>query len=479
MLEWQECSACNELTHWHDITPLSLFTRYPQCKRCDGTDTDAMADDGRARTAGSSSATRSRNGPLSNVQRHPSSAGRSSTRSAAPGPETAGSATRSSSARAPGAGASTSSRLPVITEASSSTQRSSASKSATSRRAASPDASAAAKTKSSRGWASFFTKTSGSTKHRSSTSGRHGDSTSKAAAPTSGSASTSRTSSSAKHGQDAALSATKATTVAKGIVLRGGLTSTKVSTMTLRKNESSRARPFMQDLTKPFAEGAFRYVGRSTYINGPRKGQLCIRKWFKDDGSVFSADFFSKDIYAVDKAAVFVQAFNDLRRISKNIRLNIPAVWIFKDHGSGTGRDRERVLQEPFIQKYQKFNSNSGCFDDSTEWGQVMQALSHFSYHMSGSKYLLCDIQGGIHGDEAILTDPVILSRDREFGVTDLGQEAMDTFFALHPCNRYCMKDWSKPDKPTKTLRTAKGTSMVPLSVVTMAGAPKNTAHYG
>lgn len=47
-----------------------------------------------------------------------------------------------------------------------------------------------------------------------------------------------------------------------------------------------------------------------------------------------------------------------------------------------------------------------------------MQALSHFSYHITGGSYVLCDLQGGIYQHQVILSDPVMLSRFREYGVT-------------------------------------------------------------
>lgn len=72
------------------------------------------------------------------------------------------------------------------------------------------------------------------------------------------------------------------------------------------------------------------------------------------------------------------------------------------------------------------------------------QALSHFSYHATGGSYVLCDLQGGVMegGKGVILTDPVILSRDREFGVTDLGAEGISTFFARHRCTKFCREHW-------------------------------------
>jgi len=40
-------------------------------------------------------------------------------------------------------------------------------------------------------------------------------------------------------------------------------------------------------------------------------------------------------------------------------------------------------------------------------WDKVMQALSHFTYHISGGEFVLCDLQGGLSSDGAIITDPV------------------------------------------------------------------------
>lgn len=37
--------------------------------------------------------------------------------------------------------------------------------------------------------------------------------------------------------------------------------------------------------------------------------------------------------------------------------------------------------------------------DDHSEWGKLMQAISHFSYHSTGRKYVLCDLQGGFNNN--------------------------------------------------------------------------------
>ena len=77
-----------------------------------------------------------------------------------------------------------------------------------------------------------------------------------------------------------------------------------------------------------------------------------------------------------------------------------------------------------------------------------MQALSHFSYHHSNGECLLCDLQGGRYEDCFVLTDPVVMSRSRTYGVTDLGFAGISNFFAHHKCNRYCKASWKKVNGP-------------------------------
>ena len=92
-----------------------------------------------------------------------------------------------------------------------------------------------------------------------------------------------------------------------------------------------------------------------------------------------------------------------------------------------------------------KSTSNSGWADTNTPWPRVMQALSHFLYHASSGQFFLCDLQGEVYSNAVILTDPVILSRNKMYGVTDLGLEGISSFFSNHVCNEFCKDSWSKP----------------------------------
>ena len=243
-----------------------------------------------------------------------------------------------------------------------------------------------------------------------------------------------------------------------------------------RYNNSSRGTFEHGALDNPFASGAFRWVAKGKYTEGGRRNQACVCKWFKT-GAVFEEDYFSLDIKAVDKALDIVNKFNQLNIVDKTVKINMPEVWQFDDD-CRNGWAGQRTLIEPFIQNYQKFNSNTGWSDETREWALVMQALSHFSYHVSGGNFVLCDLQGGIYQYEVVLSDPVIISRTRAYGVTDLGPDGISSFFYQHSCNRYCRPNWTAPANPRQHFRPVAGTTMIKHSIPTAASKPHGTTYW-
>ncbi|KAH3766461.1 transient receptor potential cation channel subfamily M member 7 [Pelomyxa schiedti] len=233
----------------------------------------------------------------------------------------------------------------------------------------------------------------------------------------------------------------------------------------VRENLSNHA---VVDL-RPFTSGAFRWVGMGTYNEGTRSGQRCVAKWFKE-GAVFEEHFYERDILALDEAVSIVQEWNDAHFVNKPILVNRAEVW--ECYGE---REGEKILVEPFIENWEKFNSNTGWSEDGTPWGQVMQALSHFSYHINRGKKLLCDLQGGVYRDAAVISDPVIMSATRSFGVTDLGPQGINDFFVHHECNDYCRPEWWKPRNLREPIRApVQSTTM---AIPTMQSRPPST--YG
>lgn len=221
-----------------------------------------------------------------------------------------------------------------------------------------------------------------------------------------------------------------------------------------RENISHKAEA---DTTRLFAQGHFKLAYSGNYTEGKRKDQACVVKVFKK-GSAFQASFFGTELQVSAKALEIVTQFNRDKIIDKRLRLNLPTVWEFVE-------TREKCLVEPRIQNFENFNSNSGWTPRvSSLWTDAMQALSHYSYHISKQTLLLCDLQGGSYRDGFVLTDPVIMSNDdaskQQYGPTDLGPRGISTFFAYHQCNRYCRPEWRFPEDRRVYYPKRKGSTM-------------------
>lgn len=200
-------------------------------------------------------------------------------------------------------------------------------------------------------------------------------------------------------------------------------------------------------LVEPFDEGAFRWVALGHYIDEEgQSGRTCVAKWLKDEWPT-SGDAYRGDLRCVRRALQFVRAFNATKLIDVHLKVIVPQLARFPRHSVLPGIVH---LREPFLDNYDKWNSNSGWYDATTRFGEAMQALSHFSYHASAGEFVLCDLQGAIldSGDAAVITDPAIISRDMSYGSTDMGIDGIDSFFYEHQCNAYCNDDWRKPDLP-------------------------------
>lgn len=143
---------------------------------------------------------------------------------------------------------------------------------------------------------------------------------------------------------------------------------------------------------KVIASGTFKNVYAGTYTGGKRAGQKCVAKEFKT-GSVHESHYFDEEMNVLCRAQMIIDDWHEAGLIDKRILLNTPEIWQYEITGI-------KCLVEPMIEKYEKFNSNTGWANvKSGAWGQAMQSLSHFSYHNSGGHFLLCDLQGGAYKD--------------------------------------------------------------------------------
>lgn len=211
-----------------------------------------------------------------------------------------------------------------------------------------------------------------------------------------------------------------------------------------------------------FGEGSFKIVYRGQYTDGCRRGQLYVSKEMRI-GPSYVDTVFDHELNIVHKANQIIQQFNDLKIASRPVQLNNPEVWKYA-RASHPDIALSRALVEPYIKNFAKFNSNTGwvpaCYGEEGMWVEVLQALSHFSYHASGGKYLLCDLQGAVYRSKLVLTDPVILSVDSRYGPTDLGQKGIEQFFHFHKCSGLCQEHWGLPRRTRKHFPVRDGTSM-------------------
>jgi len=185
-------------------------------------------------------------------------------------------------------------------------------------------------------------------------------------------------------------------------------------------------------------EGKYKNVTNGTYFNGVG----CAIKLLKS-GTTFSSNCFVDDVTNANAALKYVAGFQDYieketpfkGRVS--IKVNIPALWEQSDgHLQG-----QLMLVEPYIENFQKFNSNSGAQDLTAA---VAQALSHYSYHASDGNEILCDLQGGKVGESYVLSDVVLMSKQKKYGNTDLGVTGIENWMHHHRCTQFCSSQWKK-----------------------------------
>ena len=166
------------------------------------------------------------------------------------------------------------------------------------------------------------------------------------------------------------------------------------------------------------AEGTFRlcYLGEDTTT-----GQPVVLKKFRDHFPK-EEKYWTEDIQASREAQRFAELFNAEMKSNKPVTFIQPIVYQCPSNICKAFQRGEKVLVEPFLGKeaYIKFNSNSGW--ENKDCGFSMAAFSHFTYHISNGRMLVCDLQGVKTNNEYILTDrECILFHDVEHSRIDSG----------------------------------------------------------
>ncbi|KAK7943545.1 kinase-like domain-containing protein [Apiospora aurea] len=218
----------------------------------------------------------------------------------------------------------------------------------------------------------------------------------------------------------------------------------RLQRLSVRKPGSSQPSQEVIIDTEVYAEGTYKTACKGRFTAGPRNGQACVAKTFLKPKYGSFAEQWAGELRAVRTAQRIVEAWNDAGIIKEQLYVLVPEVMSSNDGGA-----REQRMVEPLIRDYEKNNNNAGWVNASPDpWNEVMQALSHFSYHATGGRRLLCDIQGGPVRGVYALTDPAVHSTTGDqFGPTDHGWEGFLKFFDTHCCNRFCRPSWLKADR--------------------------------
>jgi hypothetical protein len=204
-----------------------------------------------------------------------------------------------------------------------------------------------------------------------------------------------------------------------------------------------------EPLSSPTSPDAGFVVARGMYTYGHRKYRPCVAKWYAS-GHTDDKTAFDHHFKRINKVWQIMAFWNQQRLLTDRLRLKFLYPDIFRFITKGMPWENRVVWVERYLPYYEKYNSNTGYVGNINDpWPRVMQALSHFTYHATDGKLMLCDLAGSWDLKTACIADPVILSHDGAWGEKDLGPEGMENFFHHHRCNEFCRPDmWMQPEKP-------------------------------
>lgn len=220
---------------------------------------------------------------------------------------------------------------------------------------------------------------------------------------------------------------------------------------------------------KKLGEGTFRVCLEGKYVGGNRNQQVAACKRFKPEWRAMEHEYFANDFRVAETVIYYADQWN-----SRSDRKRDEKILVTKGHLI-TSNSGLKYLAEPVIREYKKFTSNSGWINNDGTWmTDAMEAFSHYTYHKSGGQLLVCDLQGRYRDNRRYgsnsksrfeLTDPAICSRSRSYGVTDLSEKGIESFFANHSCNGFCQSHWVRPRLQRRWFPNSSATSMFSSSV--------------
>lgn len=193
--------------------------------------------------------------------------------------------------------------------------------------------------------------------------------------------------------------------------------------------------------TLSFAEGASRRAYRAMHWKPVSKyGTKAVVKEYKASYAWAQGDWDTA-VNTYEKAKELAKKFNEVSATNHPIHIVYYDIQkVVKQPTNATPKLGEWILVEDYLEgDFQKFVSNTGWVKPLclTSYNS-MPAFSHWTWVYTKGQLMVTDLQGVRYDDKYVLTDPCIVSINREYGANDLALLGMCLFFMTHQCTDMC-----------------------------------------
>lgn len=198
----------------------------------------------------------------------------------------------------------------------------------------------------------------------------------------------------------------------------------------------------MKIAPNPFAQGSLRFAFYGQFSSDECEIiDVVFKEFSSSDPDINTLEVYKEHLEIQVIAQYLANRFN-----TEMIRLfRKPVFVVYADADLVQEKDDESKIYQVearMHQNWHKWNNNSGGVSFS-EYSTVLQAFSHWTYHITAGRLMIVDLQGVKAEGAYLLTDPAIhcdnLLRFKHTR-TNLGVKGMNRFFHTHICSEVCSK---------------------------------------
>ncbi|KAK3605439.1 hypothetical protein CHS0354_007522 [Potamilus streckersoni] len=189
-----------------------------------------------------------------------------------------------------------------------------------------------------------------------------------------------------------------------------------------------------------FRGKAYSHRGFFSRTNVVIKFLRSVIKVLADDVNYELEAYLSRTRMAKEMAA----DFNNIAGVKKDFWVEFAAAaTAYKDSVSILSVAKRSVnemviIEEEVGKELCMFVSEKGQINLSLQ--HYLETFCHYSYQKSNGRCLICKLVGHEHRGMYSLICPCIHSTEKEFGLTDNGENGIEEFFTFHKCNELCEK---------------------------------------